>query len=113
MKRTNQSNGRLVHYAEIIPSGLIFREILYLAGISARAAVPVVVETMGMATFNQKMVAKIQEQLLAFGGASETGGDGETAKLRDLKKELAYWENRVAAEQGKRPVIASVDMSGC
>ncbi len=65
-----------------------------------------------MATFNEQMVQAIQAKLLALGGVQETGSDGEKTVLRDLKAELVWWERRVALEQGKRPIVASIDMSG-
>lgn len=62
-------------------------------------------------TFSEQMVTKLQGQLLAMGGLRGFGVGGESAQFESLKTELAYWESRVAREQGTRPRVMQIDLS--
>jgi len=64
-----------------------------------------------MATFAEQVVTVLEARILELVGVQETGGDGEKTVMQDLEKKHAYWSGKVAREQGKRPVTASVDMS--
>lgn len=65
-----------------------------------------------MATFAEKMLAKIEERMLALGGVEEATVNGERLKLRDLKKEREYYRRELARERGLRPTIVPLDLSG-
>lgn len=66
---------------------------------------------MPSSTHAEQMVEILQARLLKLAGVQETSADGERTVLRDLKKELEYWEQKVAREQGKKPIIATFDLS--
>lgn len=62
-------------------------------------------------TFAEQMVSTLQTRLLALAGVKETGGDGEKTILMDLKKELSFWEARVAREAGTKPRVSTIDLA--
>ncbi len=65
-----------------------------------------------MATFAEKMVAALEARMLELAGVKKTSGGGETVELADLKVEHAYWERKVARQQGRRPFISPLDLRG-
>lgn len=65
-----------------------------------------------MATHAEKMVSALEERMLALVGVKKSAAGGETIELADLKKEHAYWKRQVAREQGRRPLITPLDLTG-
>ncbi len=63
-------------------------------------------------TFAEQMVTKIQGLLLKLGGLESATIDGVSHKYADLKRELAYWEKKVAREAGTCPPIATIGLNG-
>ena len=57
------------------------------------------------------MVTKLKARCLELAGVHETSADGERTVLRDIEKDLARWEARVAIEQGTKPRISTIDLS--
>jgi len=67
---------------------------------------------MSDATHAEKMVAKLEEQLLATVGVQSVTVDGQsTTFVKNLKEELAYWKRQVAIEQGTNPRAATINLS--
>lgn len=64
-------------------------------------------------TFAEQMVAKYQEILLKCAGMTSANIDGRQVALSDLEQKLAYWEAKVAREQGGRPQITSIRLDQC
>lgn len=58
------------------------------------------------------MVEVLQARCLALAGVMETDGDGERLKLQDLKKELEFWEAKVARQNGTKPRLTAIKMGG-
>lgn len=63
-----------------------------------------------MPTFNEQVVTKLQARILELVGVKSTNADGESIELADLKKELTFWEARVAREQGSKPLVSAIDL---
>lgn len=96
------------------PAGLIFFVILFAGWSGGVCCVLASDEAwcMPSQTFNQQVVAKLQARILELVGVTKTGGDGESIELADLEKKLAFYEARVARENGSKPRVSSIDLSG-
>jgi len=64
-----------------------------------------------MATFAEQMVEKYRTLLADSAGLKTVTVDGQTVTYGELEERLAYWENRVAAESGRRPRAATIKLS--
>jgi hypothetical protein len=62
-------------------------------------------------TFNEQMVTKLKALLLLSAGMDSVTVDGQVVRVRDLKKELEYWEAEVADEDGTNPGWMNIDLS--
>jgi len=63
-------------------------------------------------TFNELMVTKLKALLLLSAGMDSVTVDGQVVRVRDLKKELEYWQAEVAVEDGTNPGWMGVNMTG-
>lgn len=64
-------------------------------------------------TFAQKMVAKLQADILAgTGGVTTTSVDGTTVEVdrAQLLKELTHWQKVVSRADGTRPSALTIDL---
>jgi len=66
-----------------------------------------------MATVAEQVVAKIEAAILANPLAEQISLDGQSVSMPAALAKLEYWRRRVAREQGGRPVVSTVDLSGC
>jgi len=66
-----------------------------------------------MATLAEQVVAKIEAAILANPLAEQVSVDGTSVSMPDAEKKLEYWRNRVLREQGGKPRLATIDLSGC
>ena len=64
-----------------------------------------------MATFAQQMVEKYRTLLADSAGLKSVTVDGQSVTYGDLERLLEHWENKVAAEGGRRPRAASIKLS--
>jgi len=60
-----------------------------------------------------EIVAKIEAALLANPLADQISLDGHSVSMPEALKKLEYWRRRVARESGGRPVVSTMDLSGC
>lgn len=65
-----------------------------------------------MPTFNEQMVTKIQQALLANPLGKTISVDGESITREDALAYLERFEARVARESGTRPNAAQINLSG-
>ena len=65
-----------------------------------------------MPTTAEQIVAKIEAQLLANPLADTISLDGHSVSMPDAIKKLEYWRQRVARENGGKPVIAGINLQG-
>jgi len=61
-------------------------------------------------SFNQIMVTKYQEALTAQPLAKEVTIEGTKVSYDDALKRLAYFERRLAREQGTRPIASQIHL---
>jgi len=66
---------------------------------------------MSDATHAEKMVAKLEELLLANAGVDTVVIDGVRVSYADLEAKLNHWKRQVANEQGTNPRAATIDLS--
>ena len=64
-----------------------------------------------MATFAEQMVEKYRTLLADSAGLKSVTVDGQSVTYGELERQLQYWENKVAAECGRRPRAATIKLS--
>ena len=65
-----------------------------------------------MATFAEQMVEKYRALLADNAGLKTVTVDGQSVTYGELERLLEHWENKVAAEGGRRPRAATIKLSG-
>lgn len=65
-----------------------------------------------MATFAESQVERLETLLAANVGVRSVSVDGTTVSYDDLLKQYQFWKSRVAREQGAKPRVAQIDLSG-
>jgi len=66
-----------------------------------------------MATVAEQLVAKIEAAILASPLAEQISIDGQSVSMPEALRKLEYWRRRAAREAGGRPIVSTVDLSGC
>jgi hypothetical protein len=66
-----------------------------------------------MATTAELAVEKIEAAILANPLAEQITLDGHSVSMPDAVEKLEYWRRRLARESGGRPVVSTLNLSGC
>jgi hypothetical protein len=66
-----------------------------------------------MATVAEQVVAKIEAAIVANPLAEQISLDGHSVSMPEALRKLEYWRRRAAREAGGRPVVSTLDLSGC
>lgn len=58
------------------------------------------------------MVTKLEALLLEAAGLQSIAVNGTTTTFTDLTKQHEFWKSKVAREQGLKPRLTRIDLSG-
>lgn len=65
-----------------------------------------------MPTFAESQVERLETLLAQNVGVRSINVDGVSVTYDDLLKQYDYWKSKFAREEGTRPRVAQIDLSG-
>lgn len=63
-------------------------------------------------TFAEQMVSKLETVLLESAGLKTVSVSGTVTTFDDVQRQYEFWKSKVAREQGRKPRLVRVDLSG-